>query len=732
MPDNPIKHSDLIEPGNAFDQTIKGLKEMIKLVDKLLKGVQKSAKIQQDIAKKQDVTSKKGQANIKNMATATAKLSTKEKEMLRIKQSLEKQQAKLTLMDSKAYKELVKTTQAVNAKNAALKKSTKQIATGVKTTNTWSKALGSFAFKFNAMGNIAANMFQRAFQMLKQFVKGSFEAYDKQIKAEKSLLVALNNRTDATRRLISQSKELQKITLFGDEETIKAQALIAAFVDEEAAIRRIIPLVQDFAQAKSVDLSVAADLVSKTLGSSTNAMSRYGIAVEGAVGSSERLESLVVGLSDAFGGQAEAAAIVDSNFTQLKNTIGDVQESIGEYMSSLIFMFRVQANLVGKSEKEWGTISVAEAIASKELFKFKREMKNTASATVALDEVRESAKAVGDQYKQAVKDANNAKRRDFAAANLVVKGLRDQKEAYKILIPSIEQYIGTIKEKVEVDEEEVVVVEEVITVVEELAHAIESGSISGIKFIDLVGDAIQNDIIKPLKNEVPVAAEIAKKSFEDVLDDISKGLNTAGEVTTQFTDLFAAQKAKELSIVGDNAAKREVIEKKYAKKEQQLAITSAIINTAQGIVKVLSDYGLPWGLIPAAAMAALGAVQISTISSQEFAEGGSGLLDDKGGVLQGKSHAQGGVNLGAIGEAERGEYFGIVNKQMTKKYGGELPGIFDSLNNGAFHEVWNNRSSGGDPYNKKIYEAMMNTPQFIPEGKRTERYPNGRTRIVNG
>ena len=138
------------------------------------------------------------------------------------------------------------------------------------------------------------------------------------------------------------------------------------------------------------------------------------------------------------------------------------------------------------------------------------------------------------------------------------------------------------------------------------------------------------------------------------------------------------------------------------------------------------------------ASAALTAAQIGIIASQKFAEGGSGLLDDSGGMLSGRMHSQGGVNLGDIGEAERGEYFGIINRGMAKKYGDELPMIFDSLNNGAFHEVWsrgrarNNIVMQNDPYTRMMYEAMMKTPVFIPDGPRRERYPDGRERIING
>jgi hypothetical protein len=163
------------------------------------------------------------------------------------------------------------------------------------------------------------------------FTKESMRLYDVQAKAEGQLLTALKGRQGTQQRLIKQAQELQKITLFGDEETIRAQSLIAAFVKEEEAIKRVIPLVQDMAAAKGMDLAGAADLVSKTLGSSTNALSRYGIEVTGAVGSTERLESLTKGLSDAFEGQARTAAELGTGpLTQLGNKWGDIREEIGE------------------------------------------------------------------------------------------------------------------------------------------------------------------------------------------------------------------------------------------------------------------------------------------------------------------------------------------------------------------------------------------------------------------
>ena len=97
--------------------------------------------------------------------------------------------------------------------------------------------------------------------------------------------------------------------------------------------------------------------------------------------------------------------------------------------------------------------------------------------------------------------------------------------------------------------------------------------------------------------------------------------------------------------------KKEQISKKAAKQQQGISIAQAIVNVAQGITKTLASIPPPFAQIVAATIAAQGAVQIATIKSQKFA---------KGGILNGPSHAQGGIPMfskgGAFyGEAEGGE-----------------------------------------------------------------------------
>ena len=101
----------------------------------------------------------------------------------------------------------------------------------------------------------------------------------------------------------------------------------------------------------SMDLTVAADLVSKTLGSSTNAMSRYGIQVTGAVGSTERLESLTNNLANVFGGQASAQAeTMSGKLDQMKNAAGDTAEAIGDLLSPVVTNEQIIKKLEPKKE----------------------------------------------------------------------------------------------------------------------------------------------------------------------------------------------------------------------------------------------------------------------------------------------------------------------------------------------------------------------------------------------
>lgn len=192
------------------------------------------------------------------------------------------------------------------------------------------KTGSSLTRSFSNVGKAIAAAF--SVNLIIQFTKRAVELYDIQAKAETQLLQALKGREDVQKRLIKQAQDLQKVTLFGDEATIQAQSMLAKFGMTETQIRRLIPLIQDYATVSGQDLVSAADMVARSVGTSTNALTRYGIEIEGAVGSNERLESAVNNLSKMVGGQAVAAAEAGAGAVQqFGNSWGDFAEVVGEW-----------------------------------------------------------------------------------------------------------------------------------------------------------------------------------------------------------------------------------------------------------------------------------------------------------------------------------------------------------------------------------------------------------------
>jgi hypothetical protein len=194
--------------------------------------------------------------------------------------------------------------------------------------DTAKQKTNSFGDGIKKIGGIIAGAF--AVGAIINFAKSSVLAYDESEKAATRLLTALKGNKEITQSLIQLAAEKQKTTLFEDDETINAMSLVAAFVKEEIQIKKLIPLIQDFASAKSIDLASAANIVGKSIGSSTNALGRYGVEISGAAGSTQRFESAMSGLSARFEGQASALAKVGLGPLKiLENAWEDVKEKIG-------------------------------------------------------------------------------------------------------------------------------------------------------------------------------------------------------------------------------------------------------------------------------------------------------------------------------------------------------------------------------------------------------------------
>ena len=169
------------------------------------------------------------------------------------------------------------------------------------------------------------------------FFDKSLQAYNDQISAQASLEQALGKTSDA---LLKQASALQQVTVYGDEAIVQGQAFLAQMGATEEQIKKLTPVVVDFAAAKQQDLSESFNIVAKSIFSSTNAMKRQGIEIEGTAGSTKRLDSAIENLNKKFKGQAQAIAAVGTGpIKQMKNNFGELFEIIGEGTAYVINPF---------------------------------------------------------------------------------------------------------------------------------------------------------------------------------------------------------------------------------------------------------------------------------------------------------------------------------------------------------------------------------------------------------
>ena len=105
-----------------------------------------------------------------------------------------------------------------------------------------------------------------------------------------------------------------------------------------------------------------------------------------------------------------------------------------------------------------------------------------------------------------------------------------------------------------------------------------------------------------------------KKNQDSRKNSLEKRLN-AGLITESQYNAQVEQMDAEYD------AYQEELALKQAKREKTLNLTQAIINTALGVTSTLAQWGVPWGLIPAGIMAAMGAAEIAIIASQPVTSG---------------------------------------------------------------------------------------------------------------
>lgn len=144
--------------------------------------------------------------------------------------------------------------------------------------------------------------------------------------------------------------------------------------------------------------------------------------------------------------------------------------------------------------------------------------------------------------------------------------------------------------------------EELSTVLSGIGGAAQEGFKLASKWSDMMSAKEQAQL-----KEYEKANEKKKSALEDRLN---AGLMTEAQYNAEVEQMDAEYEAYQ-----------EELQLKQAKRNKTMQLTQAIINTALGVTTTLAQWGVPWGLIPAGIMAAMGAAEIAMIASTPITTG---------------------------------------------------------------------------------------------------------------
>lgn len=481
--------------------------------------------------------------------------------------------------------------------------------------------------------------------------------------------------------------DLQAVTKYGDESTLEMAGLLQSLANLNGeGLLKTIPLVQDFATGMKIDLQTAASLIGKTLGSTTNALSRYGIILDMTGTQQEKLAELADVVNSKFGGMAAAMGETYAGQTTiLKNAFGDLKEEMGRTIARGIEPMLPLALTMVQNLKLW----IAETNNLKEA---KIKLRKAQEGVIELTRMEVL------QAEQTI-DLGRLKlliaQQDFAMRQAGEKGLQkflelsgqelsDLKEMVKARATEIKVLGDVIKLRDEATDATITdedAINELINSTDEWANTVVlsgealksyikqlDSAAAGNKYLKSATETLTESTFEYIEAYAGVAeayaftaqatqeaAEIEAALHEQRIKNIQEYLTMTSDMISQISGLFSQyyqnqsielennyQKEHDAIIqnITDKDAQEkalEALDEKYDKKraklmtkqaraEKAMNIMSTIINTATAVMKAFAQLGPIAGAIAAALITGLGIAQVALIAAQpipKFAKGGS-------------------------------------------------------------------------------------------------------------
>lgn len=281
-----------------------------------------------------------------------------------------------------------------------------------------------------------------------------------------------------------------------------------------------------------------------------------------------------------------------------------------------------------------------------------------------LTKVKQEYKSLMDNIKQQL----NTLEQEFANGKISFDDFKTAKKELKSLEDSANQSMENVNQTLSTL---------VVTVADSISQFVGQylGVLSGLwsTYNDIVMSSLdyQQEMLEEeydmLEDAYQKQEELVQKHANKLNEIESELKDSRGDRRQHLIDQLAAEREAQIAALAEeqkiakqkeqNQKRQDALEKKRREQEKKNSIVQATINTFTAMTNALAVQ--PWfvGLALSAVALAMGMAQVANIKKQKYADGG---------LLNGKSHKQGGIPVGNTGiEVEGNEY--VVNKKSTVK-----------------------------------------------------------------
>lgn len=519
------------------------------------------------------------------------------------------------------------------------------------------EAVDRLGVKFEDIKKIALG----AFALISAAIIKGVAEYRETEEATNSLTRSMINNGIYSKQLrdqyVEQANALANVSKFEGDQIIAAQAALQQQIGSIKITKELTTAILDFATAQKMDVASAAEVVGKSIGTSTNALGRYGIEINTAASETQKMQQAIEGLNNKFGGQALAATDGLGALTMLHKTAMDLLESLGGQLAPVIV--QVAQNLRGFSENSDAVSFSINALAN--TFKFivslgygVIEVFNLIGTTIA------------GAISTPVEALNQLIQGNFSAAWTAIKtGANDTFETIKTDYQKYQNDINKIwsegqTQQAANDEAEVAALKETLQRKKELQlqHAQETAikkqeqdAINRAYDKELDAANHEEDMAQLIVNEDEKNIALASAQQAKLQAEIAHQNQLVTNATTQAGKLKAL-KAKEAleNKLADTTEKKQELERealqnknKEMARQQSLGIISGLqgssnqtlasigkaaaltqiaIDTPVAVGRALSAFPPPFNFVAAAAVGAAMAAQAAKVAGIPLAEGG--------------------------------------------------------------------------------------------------------------